>query len=230
VTEQHQTSTRIKICGITRLQDAEAVLAAGADAIGLNFSPRSPRCVDVETASRLADAVADKVCVVGVFLDQPAAEVRRALDGVRLDLLQFHGNEDEAFCASFGVPYMKAHRVREPITAAALAADFPSAAWHLLDAYVPGKPGGTGEQFDWQFWPQNGAGNPSLKLGLAGGLTPDNVARAIQHLHPDAVDVSGGVEGARKGEKDAGKMSAFVAAVRAADGGRDAPGSADFGQ
>ena len=230
MTEQRQTSTRIKICGITRMQDAEAVLDAGADAIGLNFSPRSPRCIDLEAASRLADAVADKVCVVGVFLDHSAAEVHRALDGVRLDLLQFHGNEDESFCASFGVPFMKAHRVREPIAAAALAAEFPSAAWHLLDAYVPGQPGGTGEQFDWQFWPETGEADPSLRLALAGGLTPDNVARAIAHLRPDAVDVSGGVEGARKGEKDAGRISAFVAAVRAADSGRESPGSAYFGQ
>lgn len=219
VTER--TRTRIKICGITRLMDAQAVLDAGADAMGLNFSPRSPRCVEPAAASRLADAVAGRVCVVGLFLDHSAAEVQRVLERVPVDLLQFHGAETEAFCASFGVPYMKAHRVRAPVTAAALRAAYPTAAWHLLDAYVPGTPGGTGEQFDWQYWPDPAAG---LKLGLAGGLTPDNVAAAMRRLCPDAVDVSGGVEGARKGEKDAGKIRAFVAAVRAEDEAATAAG------
>jgi len=215
VTQRDQTSTRIKICGVTRREDAEAVVDAGVDAMGLNFSPRSPRCVGIEEASRLADAVADKVCVVGLFLNHPAAEVRQVLERVRLDLLQFHGDETNDFCAAFEMPFMKVHRVRAAVDAADLQAQYPAAAWHLLDAYVPGIPGGTGEKFDWQHWPEtSGSG---LRLGLAGGLNPENVAGAMRRLRPDAVDVSGGVEGPRKGEKDPEKIKAFVAAVRAED-------------
>ncbi len=212
------------------MQDAEAVLGSGADAMGLNFSARSPRQVQPGLASRLADAVADKVCRVGLFLDHSADEVRRVLDQVPLDLLQFHGNEDEAFCASFDMPYMKVYRVREPITSERLRGEYPSAAWHLLDAYVPGVPGGTGEQFDRQFWPE--PADAELRLGLAGGLTPDNVAAAMRQLRPQAVDVSGGVEGAQKGEKDAEKIRAFVAAVRAEDAWQADAGNArrDSGQ
>lgn len=219
MTERTPTSTRIKICGITRMADALAVAESGADAMGLNFSPRSPRCVDAASASRLADAVADRVCVVGLFLDHPAAAVARVLDQVHVDLLQFHGDETGEFCASFGRPYMKVHRVRAPLDAADLERDFPEAAWHLLDAYVPGVPGGTGEQIDWRFWPE--AASPDLKLGLAGGLTPDNVAGAMRRLRPAAVDVAGGVEGPIKGHKDVERVNAFVAAVRAEDDARN---------
>lgn len=226
MTQRVQTSTRIKICGITRRVDAEAVLEAGADAMGLNFSPISPRCVALDEASRLADSVPGEVCVVGLFLNHSAEDVRRVLDQVRVDLLQFHGDEADDFCASFRVPYMKAHRVRAAVQAADLLAEYPAAAWHLLDAYLPGIPGGTGEQFDWQYWPDTSG--YSLRLGLAGGLTPENVAGAMRRLQPDAVDVSGGVEGPKKGEKDAAKIKAFVAAVRAEDAAlresRDAAG------
>jgi phosphoribosylanthranilate isomerase len=215
VTQRDQTSTRIKICGVTRREDAEAVVDAGVDAMGLNFSPRSPRCVEIDEASRLADAVADKVCVVGLFLNHSAAEVRQVLERVRLDLLQFHGDEANDFCAAFEMPFMKVHRVRAAVNAADLQAEYPAAAWHLLDAYVPGVPGGTGEQFDWQHWPEGGGAG--LRLALAGGLNPANVAAAMRRLRPDAVDVSGGVEGPRKGEKDPDKIQAFVAAVRAED-------------
>ncbi len=198
--------------------DAEAVLDAGVDAMGLNFSPRSARCVGIEDAASLARAVADEVCVVGVFLDQTAEEVRRVLSEVPLDALQFHGDEPNDFCASFGVPFMKAYRVREPLTISALEAAYPDAAWHLLDAYVPGAHGGTGEVFDWQYWPE--AGDSNLKLGLAGGLTPANVAGAMRQLHPAAVDVAGGVEGALKGKKEPDRIRAFAAAVRAEDAAR----------
>lgn len=215
MTERKRTSTRIKICGITRMLDAQALLDAGVDAMGLNFSRQSPRCVELDEAASLADAVADRVCVVGVFLDHAAADVRRVLGNVRLDLLQFHGTEANDFCASFGVPFIKVHRVREPVRAARLRGDYPDAAWHLLDAYVPGVAGGTGKQIDWQYWPEDV--EPDLRLGLAGGLTADNVAVAIRRLRPAAVDVAGGVEGLIKGEKDAGRIEAFVAAVRAED-------------
>lgn len=197
------------------MMDAEVVLDAGVDAMGLNFSPRSARCVGLEEASRIADAVAGKVCVVGLFLDHSAEEVRRALGEVRLDLLQFHGSETNDFCASFGSPFMKVHRVREPMTVAWLESNYPDAAWHLLDTYVPGMAGGTGQQFDWRHWPE--ADDARLQLGLAGGLTPENVAAAIRQLGPDAVDVAGGVEGPEKGKKDADRIRAFAAAVRAED-------------
>ena len=199
------------------MKDAEAVLSAGVDAMGLNFYPGSPRCVESAVASRLADAVADTVCVVGLFVDHEADAIRAILDRVRLDLLQFHGNESNDFCASFGRPFMKVHRVRSAINGADLEQNYPDAAWHLLDTYVPGTPGGTGELFDWQYWPRGS----DLKLGLAGGLNPENVAAAIHQVRPLAVDVSGGVEGPRKGEKDAEKIRAFVAAVRAADAETD---------
>ncbi len=195
------------------MADAAVVAESGAHALGLNFSNRSPRQVDVKIAGSIASAVADSLCRVGLFVDPAAAEVRRVLDQVELDLLQFHGSETDTFCSSFGLPYMKVHRVREPIDPATLEAEFPGAGWHLLDAYVAGQPGGTGRQFDWRFWPES----DRLKLVLAGGLAPDNVAEAVARLRPFGVDVSGGVEGAIKGEKDADKVRAFVAAVRHAD-------------
>ena len=223
MTERNQTSTRIKICGITRMVDAQVLLDSGVDAMGLNFSPRSPRCVGLADASRLADAVADKICVVGLFLDHAAADVRRVLGNTRLDLLQFHGGEPNDFCASFGVPFMKVHRVRGPVRAAELRRAYPDAVWHLLDAYVPGIAGGTGKQIDWQYWPDDA--ETGLQLGLAGGLTADNVAGAMRRLQPAAVDVAGGVEGPTKGEKDANKIKAFVAAVRAEDAARQSDAS-----
>ncbi len=210
-----RTRTRIKICGITRKVDAQVLLDAGVDAMGLNFSPRSPRCVTPADASQLADAVADKLCVVGLFLDHAAEDVRRVLGEVRLDMLQFHGSEPNDFCASFGLPFMKVHRVRAAVQAAELQRTYPDAAWHLLDAYVSGVPGGTGRRFDWENWPDHG--EQGLRLGLAGGLTEANVAEAVRRLRPDAVDVAGGVEGATKGEKDAARVRAFVSAVRAED-------------
>jgi phosphoribosylanthranilate isomerase len=213
VTQRAQTSTRIKICGITRAADAEVLRDAGVEAMGLNFAPVSPRCVAPDQASRLADVVADKVCIVGLFLNHSSDDVQRVLDRVRMDLLQFHGDEADEFCSSFGFPYMKAHRVKAAVDAAELEVRYPNAAWHLLDAFVPGVPGGTGERFHWQHWPDRS----SLRLGLAGGLTPENVAGAIRRLRPDAVDVSGGVEGPRKGEKDPARIEAFVDAVRKED-------------
>ena len=197
------------------------MLSAGVDAMGLNFFSRSPRFVQPDLASQLADVVADKVCLVGLFVDHSAAEVQAVLDQVPLDLLQFHGNESNAFCVSFGRPFMKVHRVRSTISAADLEAAYPDARWHLLDTYVPGRPGGTGVRFDWQHWPADSA----LQLGLAGGLTPENVAAAVRQLRPDAVDVSGGVEGAHKGAKDPARIREFVAAVREADAGAGSGGS-----
>lgn len=205
--------TRIKICGITRLEDASAVVSAGADALGLVFAAASPRRVDVATAARIAGAVSGRLTRVGLFVDPEPEEVAAVLERVELDLLQFHGAETDAFCAAFGVPYMKAHRVRSPVDARALARDYPTACCHLLDAYVPGRAGGTGRTFDWQNWPDT----IGLRLVLAGGLTPENVDAAMARTRPFAVDVSGGVEGPRKGIKDPSRIARFVAAVRQAD-------------
>lgn len=195
------------------MADAALVAESGAHALGLNFSDRSARRVDPRVAGAIAKEIDGSLCRVGLFVDPARDEVSKVLDQVELDVLQFHGSETDAFCSDFELPYMKAHRVREPMGSAVLEAKFPAAGLHLLDAYVPGQPGGTGQRFDWQFWPEDS----DLKLVLAGGLGPDNVAEAIARLRPFAVDVSGGVEGARKGEKDADKVRAFVAAVRRAD-------------
>jgi len=205
-------TTRVKICGITRDADADAVVAAGADALGLNFAPQSPRRVDTDTARRIAERVAGAVVRVGLFVDADADTVRRVLDAVPLDLLQFHGAENGEFCRGFDVPYVKVLRVREPLDMAALEQSYGDACALLLDAYVPGRPGGTGERFDWSLWPSRSL----LPLLLAGGLTPDNVAEAVATAAPWGVDVSGGVEGSRKGEKDPLRIREFVAEVKRA--------------
>ncbi len=193
--------------------DAAAVAEAGADALGLNFSDSSARKVTLSVARAIARAVSGTLCRVAVFVDQDAATVQSIVDAVDLDLLQFHGAETDAFCSSFGLPYMKAHRIRGPLSAAELKAEYPGATLHLLDAFVAGQPGGTGQRFDWQYWPDA----EDLKLVLAGGLDADNVGAAVTRLRPHGVDLAGGVEGSRKGEKDAEKIRALVSAVRQAD-------------
>lgn len=205
--------TRIKICGITRPEDAAAVVDSGADTLGLNFSPVSARRVGVGVAREIAQEVSAALTRVGVFVDPRPEEVADVLAQVDLDVLQFHGSEADAFCAGFGLPYMKAHRVAAAVDGAMLARTYPGACAHLLDASVPGQAGGTGVTFDWRFWPRTGG----LRLVLAGGLTPENVASAMAATRPYGVDVAGGVEGARKGIKDHERMARFVAAVRQAD-------------
>jgi len=205
--------TRIKICGVTRLEDAAAVVGAGADAVGLNFAAVSARRVDIADAAVIAREVAGVLTRVGVFVDPTPEDVHRVLDVVELDVLQFHGDETDGFCAGFGRPYMKAHRIRAAIDASALQRDFPNACCHLLDAHVAGQQGGTGQRFDWDFWPRGS----DLHLILAGGLTPDNVAEGIRRTRPFGVDVAGGVEAATKGIKDRERIERFVAAVRATD-------------
>jgi phosphoribosylanthranilate isomerase len=212
-----RTATRIKICGITRLPDAEAVAEAGADALGLMFAEQSTRWIDVDSAERIANAVTGRVCVVAVFLNPEADQVRQVLDRMPVDLLQFHGDEADGFCAGFDVPYMKAHRVRAPVDADELERIYPNARWHLLDAYVPGQAGGTGRRFDWTYWPESAGRSGTARYALCGGLTPENVGDAIRRVRPDAVDVSGGVESATRGIKDADRIRAFVDAVRATD-------------
>lgn len=205
-------TTRIKICGITRPEDAEQAAKLGADAIGLVFYGPSPRNVDIESACAVVDALPPFVTSVGLFVNASAEEIHGVLDSVNLDLLQFHGDESPEFCASFDRPWIKAIRMAEGVDLHAEAERY-SASWGLLlDAYHPALPGGTGESFEWERVPND----LSTSVVLAGGLTADNVGEAIRTVKPYAVDVSGGVE-SEKGVKDWGKMANFIAAVRAAD-------------
>ena len=203
--------TRIKICGLTRPGDVDAAVAAGANAIGLVFYPRSARCVETEQAALLAQRVPPFVSVVGLFVNATADEVMRTLATVPLHVLQFHGDEDESYCRQFERPYLRAARMRPGFDLLQYAAAFPSAQAILLDAFVEGY-GGGGESFDWSLIPP-GLARP---LVLAGGLDAGNVAEAVRHVRPAAVDVSSGVE-AGKGIKDAQRMRDFVAAVRGVD-------------
>ena len=199
---------RIKICGLTRLEDVQVAVEAGADAIGLVFYPPSPRFVDLAKAAELARAVPPFITIVGLFVNADPAVVRETLAAVPIHLLQFHGDEDEAYCCQFDRPYMKAARVRPGMDLVQYAADFPSAQAILLDAFVDGF-GGGGKVFDWSLIPP-ALGKP---LVLSGGLDAGNVGEAVARVQPAAVDVSSGVE-ADKGIKDAGKIRAFCAAVR----------------
>ena len=198
---------RVKICGLTRLEDVLVAVEAGADAIGLVFYPPSPRYVDLDKAAELARAVPPFVTIVGLFVNADPALVRETLAVVPIHLLQFHGDEDEAYCRQFDRPYMKAARVRPGMDLVQYAADFPSAQAILLDAFVDGF-GGGGKVFDWSLIPP-ALGKP---LVLSGGLDAANVGEAIVRVRPAAVDVSSGVEAA-KGIKDAEKIRAFCAAV-----------------
>ena len=198
---------RVKICGLTRLEDVLVAVEAGADAIGLVFYPPSPRYVDLDKAAELARAVPPFVTIVGLFVNANPALVRETLAVVPIHLLQFHGDEDEAYCRQFDRPYMKAARVRPGMDLVQYAPAFPSAQAILLDAFVDGF-GGGGKVFDWSLIPP-ALGKP---LVLSGGLDAANVGEAIVRVRPAALDVSSGVEAA-KGIKDAEKIRAFCAAV-----------------
>jgi phosphoribosylanthranilate isomerase len=204
-------SPRVKICGITRLQDLHAACEAGADALGFVFYEKSPRHVTVERAAELVRALPPFVQSVGLFVNAGPAFVESVLHAVPLDLLQFHGDETPAECARYGRPYIKAVRVRPDTDLLKYAADFEAARGLLLDAFVPGVPGGTGERFDWNLIP---ASLPKLVI-LSGGLTPDNIAEAVQQVRPWAVDVSSGVE-VSKGIKDAQRIARFIAHAKEA--------------
>ncbi len=197
--------TRVKICGITRVQDALAAAKAGADAIGLVFYDGSPRHVTVDRAAQIVAALPPCVTVVGLFVNAPRAQVEAVLAAVPIDLLQFHGEETPVACRGYGRRYIKAVRMREDVDLTTEAGRYADAAALLLDAYVPDRHGGTGTRFDWARVPR-ALEKPVI---LAGGLTPDNVAEAVALAQPYAVDVSGGVEAA-KGIKDETKMRAFV--------------------
>jgi phosphoribosylanthranilate isomerase len=204
--------TRIKICGLTRPADARAAAEAGADAIGLVFYPPSPRFLSVERAVEIRDALPPFVQAVALFVNPDAAQVSQVLGRVKPAMLQFHGDESPEFCAQFGLPFVKACRIRPGVDPLGYLQRYPRAAAWLVDSFVP-EYGGVGEAFDWSLVP----GERSRPLILSGGLHAGNVAAAIRAVHPWGVDVSTGVESA-KGLKDAARMAAFVAEVRHADG------------
>jgi len=205
-------ATRIKICGITRPEDAQHAAKLGVDAIGLVFYSPSPRNVDIEQACAVVDILPPFITLVGLFVNATAGEIQGVLDRVNLDLLQFHGDESPEFCTRFSRPYIKAIRMREGVDLQVEADRYTQARGLLLDAWHPALPGGTGESFEWARVPDD---LPTSVI-LAGGLTAHNVGEAVRTVHPYAVDVSGGVE-AQKGIKDWGKMADFVAGVRIAD-------------
>ncbi|MEH6466443.1 MAG: phosphoribosylanthranilate isomerase [Porticoccus sp.] len=189
-------STRVKICGITRVEDARAAADAGADAIGLVFYPKSSRYIERSSAVNIARAVGPFVTVVGLFVNASVEEVASTMSEVDLDLLQFHGDEDVVYCEQFGRPYIKAIRMEPELDVAEVMSQYPSASGFLFDAWNKEKYGGTGETFDWSRLPHLNdlPYSNNSALILAGGLTPDNVAEAVAVTKPYAVDVSGGVE------------------------------------
>ena len=200
---------RVKICGITRVEDGQACARLGADAIGLVFYAPSPRNVTIAQARAIMRALPPFVSTVGLFVDAEPAQVRAVLQELPLDMLQFHGQESPQYCAQFGRPYLKALRVKPGMNLVEYAVSFAGAKALLLDAHVEGVAGGTGQTFDWSIIPQH----IDLPVILSGGLTPDNVAEGIRAVRPAAVDVSSGVE-AGKGIKDAALIAAFMQGVR----------------
>ena len=202
---------RSKICGITRIEDALAAAEAGADAIGFVFYAKSPRAVDVRQARAIIAELPPFVTTVGLFVNASRCELNEILEVVPLDLPQFHGDETPQDCEGYHRPWIKALRVRPGDDLEAACKQYAGARGILLDTYVAGVPGGTGEAFDWSLVPAH----LSKPIILAGGLSADNVGQAIAQVRPYAVDVSGGVEQA-KGIKDAAKIEAFMRAVKQA--------------
>ncbi len=207
-------SMRTKICGITRLEDAEAAVSAGAWAVGLNHSPESPRLIDPAEAERIGAALKRRCEVAGVFVNATLQEIAIAAERAGMTLVQLHGEEGPSFCTEVarrtGARVIKAFRVRSPADVTAARAF--RTGYHLFDAYSPGRHGGTGETFDWDLVARRRGGVPAL---LAGGLTPDNVGAAIAAANPWGVDVAGGVESA-PGIKDHNLIRAFIAAAERA--------------
>jgi phosphoribosylanthranilate isomerase len=202
------SAVRSKICGITRIEDALAAVEAGADAIGFVFYAKSPRAVSVQQARAIIAELPPFITTVGLFVNPTRCELNETLEVVPLDLLQFHGDETPEDCEGYHRPFIKALRVQAGDDIAALCRQYSRASGILLDTYVAGVPGGTGETFDWTLIPSQ----LSKPIILAGGLTPDNVSQAIAQVRPYAVDVSGGVEES-KGIKDHDKIRAFMSAV-----------------
>lgn len=203
--------TRVKVCGITRAEDALMAASLGVDAIGFVFYDKSPRAITSDAARNIIHQLPPFLVKVGLFVNASPETVFSGLLTCPIDILQFHGDEDENYCRQFDVPYMKALRHRSTNETRKAAAAFPSASAILLDSYEPGRFGGTGHAFDWQEIPEL-----AQPMVLAGGLTPSNVGLAVGQVAPYAVDVSGGVE-LRPGVKSAERTKAFMVAVAAAD-------------
>lgn len=209
--------TRVKFCGLTRPGDVRFAGEIGVDAVGFVFAQDSPRQLDLDQARWLRQALPPMVALVALFRDGGVELIRRVVDEIAPAMLQFHGDEDEALCRSFGLPYLRAIAMDAPLEAAQAAVTrYPSAAAFLLDGHAPGQPGGGGRRFDWSRPPQT-RGRPWV---LAGGLTPDNIDEAIRAARPWGVDVSSGIESA-PGIKDGEKMRRFLQEVRSADCSED---------
>ena len=201
--------TRIKFCGMTQIQDVQYAIDLGVDALGFVFVAKSPRNLKIAQAKKLVEKIPPFVVKVGLFMNAETADIQKVLNHVRLDLLQFHGEEDEEFCKQFKFPYLKAIPMGSTSSAANFCLDFPSATGLVLDSHAAGGMGGSGEKFAWSKIPKD-IPQPII---LAGGLTPDNVAEAVRIIRPYAVDVSSGIE-ASKGIKDLVKMEHFIKEVR----------------
>lgn len=208
----NQLRTRVKICGITRVQDALEAVRCGADAIGLVFYAASPRCVTILQAQQVVAAIPPLVSVVALFVNATQAEIENVTSQVRIDIVQFHGDETAAECERIKLPYFKAIRVNPDTNLLKCEAEFNGAKGLLLDTYSESAYGGTGHAFDWDLIPKN----MSKPVILAGGLMAENVGLAIQKVKPYAVDISGGVE-ISKGVKDSDKIATFMLAVQSAN-------------
>jgi phosphoribosylanthranilate isomerase len=200
---------RVKICGITRPQDALAAAMAGADAIGMVFYPGSQRCISIDTANAIIASLPPFVTTVGLFVDASRDQINSVLRNVSLDMLQFHGSESQQDCLGYAKPYIKAIRMKAGLDLMQQLKMYDKSTGLLLDTYVEGVAGGTGQTFNWEMIPAN----VDKPLILAGGLNAGNVADAIRRVRPYAVDVSGGVE-ASVGIKDAGKLTEFIQQIR----------------
>ncbi|MBD5771911.1 phosphoribosylanthranilate isomerase [Marinomonas colpomeniae] len=200
---------RVKICGITNIEDALMACRHGADALGFVFYEKSPRYVTPEMANSILAQLPPFVTPVALFVDADEASIRTVINGSPRWIIQFHGAEIEAECLSYQRPYMKALRIKEGDNVAALVDQYPTASAMLLDAYKAGVPGGTGEVFDWSLIPKK----LTKPIVLAGGLTPNNIKDAIKQVAPYAVDVSGGVE-LSKGVKSELKVQEFISGAK----------------
>ena len=202
-------TVRVKICGITSVEQAQMVQSAGADALGLNLYEKSPRYVDVEKAAEIRAAINSPAQAVALLVNASESLVAQVIDQVKPDLLQFHGDESPEFCHQFNYPFIRAVRMRPGLDIDAEVAAYQAQGGFLFDAWSDDLYGGTGHSFDWSRLPNS----RNYPLILAGGLTPDNVAEAVALIRPNMVDVSGGVESA-PGVKDQAKVEAFVAGAK----------------